>query len=106
MLEAFPPGGYRHIKAVFQYSSGVAAKPGFEIERVRLHDPLLAEGFRFVEAHLDRLGRPRTAFAACELRPAARRAAASGLAWHFARPPVVGLEFEMDVRGDARELVL
>jgi hypothetical protein len=29
-------GGYRYIKAVFQYSGGVAAEPGFEIVRARL----------------------------------------------------------------------
>jgi hypothetical protein len=29
-----------------------------------------------------------------------------GLTWHHARPPVVGLEYEMDVRGAAREIVL
>ena len=33
---AFAPGGYRYIKAVFQYSGGVAAEPGFEIQRSRL----------------------------------------------------------------------
>jgi len=37
---------------------------------------------------------------------AARGAADGGLSWHFARPPVVGLEFEMDVRGAARELLI
>ena len=37
-------------------------------------------------------------------RPARR--APGGLTWHFARPPVVGLDFEMDVRGVAREIVL
>ncbi len=68
----FREGGYRYIKAVFQYSSGVAAEPGFEIERVRLLRPLpLAAGFAAVEAHLKGLGRPSTAFAACELRSAA-----------------------------------
>ena len=68
----FREGGYRYIKAVFQYSSGVAAEPGFEIERVRLARPLpLAAGFAAVEAHLVALGRPSTAFAACELRSAA-----------------------------------
>ena len=155
----FREGGYRYIKAVFQYSSGVAAEPGFEIERLRLLAPL---------------GRPSTAFAACELRSAkpftggsfrerivrygdtspeamrekirhvvaemearlaalgfswqdavstqaysvqdfgawvgpeiaARGAAPGGLAWHFARPPVEGLEFEMDVRGAAREIAV
>ena len=68
----FAKGGYRYIKAVFQYSSGVAAEPGFEIERARLRRPLpLADGFAAVEAHLKSLGRPSTAFAACELRSAA-----------------------------------
>jgi len=68
---AFRDGGYRYVKAVFQYSSGVAAEPGFEIERVRLLKPLpLAEGFAAIETHLNALGRPSTAFAACELRSA------------------------------------
>jgi hypothetical protein len=243
----FKAGGYRYIKAGFQFSSGVAAEPGLAIERARLARPLpLAAGFGAVEAHLAALGRPMTAFAACELRSAepfteqgfsdfnreyvktlarwgifrddinpvartnvcpqydkprepvlyafsytvpadsrrgsfivaggaevrggvegyaartvrhgevsrdalrekvrfvvdlmesrlkalgfswpdaastqaytvhdigaligpeiaARGAAAGGLAWHMARPPVVGLEFEMDVRGAAREIVL
>src|SRR5690606_3285552 len=66
------PGGYRYIKGVFQYSSGVAAQPGFEIERARLLKPLpLVEGFALVEKHLAALGRPTTAFCACELRSAA-----------------------------------
>ena len=37
---------------------------------------------------------------------AARGAAAGGLTWHLARPPVQGLEFEMDVRRPARDIVL
>lgn len=65
----FAPGGYRYISAVFQYSSGIAAEPGYEIERARLARPLpIAEGFALVEAHLKAIGRPSTAFAACELR--------------------------------------
>ena len=65
----FAPGGYRYISAVFQYSGGVAAEPGFEIERARLARPLpIADGFKAVEAHLKTIGRPSTAFAACELR--------------------------------------
>jgi hypothetical protein len=65
----FAPGGYRYISAVFQYSSGVAAEPGFELVRARLATPLpIAEGFAAVEAHLKAVGRPTTAFAACELR--------------------------------------
>jgi hypothetical protein len=35
-----------------------------------------------------------------------RGAAEAGLTWHFARPPVQGLEYEMDVRGVPSELVI
>jgi len=35
-----------------------------------------------------------------------RGAMAGGLVWHFARPPVQGLDFEVDVRGVATELVI
>jgi len=68
---AFKAGGYRYLKAGFQFSSGVAAEAGFEIERARLARPVpIAAGFAAVEAHLAALGRPSTAFAACELRSA------------------------------------
>jgi hypothetical protein len=65
----FAPGGYRYIPALFQYSSGIAAMPGYEIERARfVNPPPLLDGFRAVEAYLRGLGLPSTAFAACELR--------------------------------------
>jgi hypothetical protein len=65
----FQPGGYRFIEHAFQYSGGVAAEPGFAIERVRLSRMLpLAEGFDAIEAHLEQHGRPHSAFCACELR--------------------------------------
>jgi hypothetical protein len=68
-LPVFREGGYRYIKAVFQYSGGVAAEPGFEIVRARLARPLVLEqGFAAVERHLKDAGRPLTAFCACELR--------------------------------------
>ena len=68
-VRVFSDGGYRYVKAVFQYSAGVAAQPGFEIERVRFARPLpLAEGFAAIKAHLEGLGRPLAAFCACELR--------------------------------------
>jgi hypothetical protein len=35
-----------------------------------------------------------------------RGATPGGLTWHFARPPVLGIDFEMDVRGLAREIVI
>ena len=65
----FSPGGYRYIRAVFQYSGGVAAEPGYEIERARFMQPLpLAEAFVAIESYLKALGRPPAAFAACEVR--------------------------------------
>ncbi|MGR4871183.1 hypothetical protein ACIPRI_20255 [Variovorax sp. LARHSF232] len=65
----FAPGGYRYIPSVFQYSGGVAAEPGFALERVRFLQPLpMADAFAAVEAHLASVGRPTTAFAQCELR--------------------------------------
>jgi hypothetical protein len=36
----------------------------------------------------------------------ARGAAAHGLTWHYHRPPIVGLDFEMDCRGLAMERVV
>jgi hypothetical protein len=35
-----------------------------------------------------------------------RGAARSGLTWHFNRPPVIGLEYEMDCRGVMHEHAL
>lgn len=65
----FVPGGYRYIEGVFQYSAGVAALPGFEVERVTFRTPVpLAEGFARIEQLLGAAGRPLTAFCACELR--------------------------------------
>jgi hypothetical protein len=65
----FPRGGYRYIKGVFQYSAGVAALPGFRIERVSFTKPVkLADGFARAAAWIKAAGRPLTAFCACELR--------------------------------------
>ncbi|MDB5852108.1 MAG: cnbZ [Herminiimonas sp.] len=66
---AFKAGGYRYLPAVFQYSAGVAAEPGYVLEQARFVKPMpLAEAYRAVEKHLKNLGRPSTAFAHCELR--------------------------------------
>jgi len=71
--QPFAAGGYRFIPFQFQYSGGVVAEPGFRIERARFARPLpLAQGFDAVEAHLGALGRPPTAFCACELRSPAQ----------------------------------
>jgi hypothetical protein len=73
MTSDFAAGNYRFIPAVFQYSSGAAANPGFEIERVRFDHLLpLAEGFAQIAKYIQAAGRPLTSFCACELRsPAA-----------------------------------
>jgi hypothetical protein len=73
MTSDFPDGNYRFIPAVFQYSAGAAASPGYEIERVRFDKmPPLAEGFAQIAKYIQAAGRPLTSFCACELRsPAA-----------------------------------
>jgi hypothetical protein len=32
--------------------------------------------------------------------------AVHGVTWHYSRPPIVSIEYEMDLRGVSRELVL
>ena len=63
------PGGYAYIPGVFQYSAGVAALPGFRIERVRFSRLVpLGEGFALAARLIGAAGRPLTAFCGCELR--------------------------------------
>jgi hypothetical protein len=73
MSSDFAAGNYRFIPAVFQYSAGAAANPGYEIERVRFDRWVpLAEGFARIAQYIQAVGRPLTSFCACELRsPAA-----------------------------------
>ena len=54
----FTPGNYRFLPFAFQYSSGVAAMPGYEIERVQFRKPVpLMQGFERVE-QVDPRARP------------------------------------------------
>jgi hypothetical protein len=73
MTSEFAAGNYRFIPAVFQYSGGVAAGSGYEIERVRFEKPVpLAQGFAQIAEYIQAAGRSLTSFCACELRsPAA-----------------------------------
>lgn len=65
----FGPGNYRYIPAVFQYSGGVAAEPGFRLERVMFKNPVpIKEGFARIAELIKGAGRLLTSFAACELR--------------------------------------
>ncbi|WP_375313835.1 hypothetical protein WHZ77_11900 [Bradyrhizobium sp. A5] len=64
-----PNSGYRFMPGVSQYSCGIAALPGFSIERVRFAEPVpLKAGFARIAEILKQAGRPLTAFGACELR--------------------------------------
>jgi hypothetical protein len=84
-VQSFAPGGYRFIPGPFQYSGGVAAEPGFRIERARFaNPPTLNDGFAAIEAYLARLGRPPTAFCACELRSPAQFTDAGFIAFNRA----------------------
>src|ERR1700758_5504131 len=71
--QPFPAGGYRFISHQSQYSGGVAAEPGFRIERARFARSVpLADGFDAIEAYLAGIERSPTAFCACELRSPAQ----------------------------------
>src|ERR1700759_1690066 len=62
-------GGYRFMPGVSQYSCGIAALPGYAIERVRFADPVpLKKGFERIAEILKAAGRPLASFGACELR--------------------------------------
>ena len=95
-----PAAGYRYIPGVFQYSSGVAALDGFQIERVELMRPVpLSAGFDFIERYLAGAGVPLLAFCACELRSPAQFTEAGFIA--FNRHYVGTLERWGVMRGSA-----
>jgi hypothetical protein len=65
----FRAGGYRFIKGALPYSLGVAALPGFRLERIRFQSPVpLDDAFRRMAGILADAKRPASALAACELR--------------------------------------
>jgi hypothetical protein len=65
----FAAGGYRYIPGPFQYSGGVAALHGYQIQRIRFRKPVpLVRGFELAAEAIRNTGRPLTAFCACELR--------------------------------------
>jgi hypothetical protein len=125
-------GGYRFMAGVSQYSCGIAALAGFSIERICFSNVVpLKQGFEKIAGIIKAAGRPLTAFGACELRSPAPFTATAvqlytvrnvfpfleselgkrgvlrhGLTWHFNRPPVVDLEYEMDCRRVSIERVI
>ena len=83
MTRDFAAGNYRFIPAVFQYSSGACALPGFQIERVRFdHLSPLAEGFAQAAKYIQAAGQKLTSFCACELRSPAAFTEAGFLAFN------------------------
>ena len=83
MTRDFAAGNYRFIPAVFQYSSGACALPGFQIERVRFdHLMPLAEGFAQAANYIQGVGQKLTSFCACELRSPAAFTEAGFLAFN------------------------
>ena len=66
---AFSPGDFSFIPGGSQYSAGVTAEAGFSIQRVRFSRPIsMQEGYQRIAQFLASVGRPTTAFCACELR--------------------------------------
>jgi hypothetical protein len=69
MLIANPRGNYFFLKGIEPYSSGVAAAPDHEIVHLNFRQPLpWRRGFEAVGDHLEKVGRPRAALCAMELR--------------------------------------
>ena len=46
------------------------------------------------------------ALLAAEILPRTSGARQHGITWHYARPPIVSIEYEMDLRGCARDIVI
>lgn len=68
-LIPFAVGGFSFLEGVFPYSQGVAALPGYTIERARFARAVpVARGFELVSSYLTKIKRPLTALCACELR--------------------------------------
>jgi hypothetical protein len=43
---------------------------------------------------------------AAEILPRIGAAGQHGVTWHYTRPPIISIEFEMDLRGCPRETVI
>ena len=116
------------MRGTFVVAGGGEARDGGASYRdsiVRLGDVSL-DGLRdkvryVVERMEGRLAAPRLRLGRCDLHPGvhgarhrlrssatmlSRGAAREGLTWHYCRPPVVDIEFEMDVRATAAEIVI
>lgn len=69
MVTANPRGNYFFLKGIEPYSCGVISAPDHEIVHLTFKQPLpWRQGFAAVGDHLAKLGRPRAALCAMELR--------------------------------------
>jgi hypothetical protein len=85
-------------------AAGMREKAAFVMSEMERRMTILGTGWNNVTATQVYTIRDIHGFLADTL--VGRGAATQGLTWHFARPPVVGLEYEMDCRGIAVERVI
>jgi hypothetical protein len=83
---------------------GLRAKMRFVMAEMQRR--LEALGFSWQDAGSTQVYTVRDVGPLVEKEIVAQGAAPGGLSWHFCRPPVAGLDYEMDVRGAAQELFL
>ena len=100
------PEGYAARTVRYGYTSADALREKLRFVVDLMEQRLKALGFSWQDAVSTQAYTVHDIGALVGPEIATRGAAPGGLAWHVARPPVVGLEFEMDVRGAAREIVL
>jgi hypothetical protein len=99
-------GNYRdHIVRPNDVSvDGMREKMRFVMNEMQAR--LRALGFSWPQAAATQAYTVRDIGALVEPEIVAKGAAPGGLTWHHCRPPVAGLDYEMDVRGAAQELLL
>jgi len=83
---------------------GLKEKVGFTVRE--MESRLAAFGFGWKETTATQAYTVHDFHHAMREELVSRGAARSGVTWHFARPPVVDLEFEMDCRRVSREVVV
>lgn len=84
--------------------AGIAAKAGFVLGEMERR--LAGLGAGWADCSAVQLYTVHDAYPVVAGEIAARRAWGDGLAWHWCRPPVVGIEFEMDCRRVGSEVLL
>lgn len=103
-------GGARSAEAIVRFGE---TTPDAMTDKARHVMRTMAERLAALGARWDGVTRAnvytvhdlRAYLSAVVLKPM-EAAAVHGVHWHFARPPITGLEFEMDLRGVAREHVI